>query len=421
MSDEDTNAGGTDAGGTNGQDTDATGGDARGGDAAGSDGQDAAAAGTDDGGADRQERWTAAWRKAPRALSRSPREPGIGELLEHLAGLDHDPDRPVDLYGDGVVADLERRVAELLGTEDAAFFPTGTMAQQVALRCWAGRTGNPLVALHPLSHPEMWEGGALSAVSGLRTTHPTRERRQPSAEEVRDLPEPFGTLMVELPLRDAGFVLPSWEELEELVEAAREREAVVHFDGARLWETTVHFGRPLPEIAALADSVYVSLYKSLGGLSGAALAGPRGFVEETRVWRHRYGGQVVQQFPQALSALAGLDRELPRLPSYVAQARVVAEALAAGLAEEGVPWFAVHPEVPHTHQFQVWLPYDADVLTEASVRQAEETGTALFRVWSPEGPPGLAMTEVTVTGPGLSWTADDVAAAVADFVSRVGA
>ncbi|QES52491.1 threonine aldolase [Streptomyces venezuelae] len=367
----------------------------------------------------KQERWTAAWRKARRSLSRSVREPGLGELLERLTGLDYDPDQPVDLYGDGVVADLERRVAELLGTQDAAFFPSGTMAQQVALRCWAGRTGNPLVALHPLSHPEMWEGGALSAVSGLRTTHPTRSRRQPTAEEVRDLPEPFGTLMVELPLRDAGFLLPSWEELEELVEAAREREAVVHFDGARLWETTVHFGRPLSEIAGLADSVYVSFYKSLGGLSGAALAGPRDFVAETRVWRHRYGGQIFQQFPQALAALAGLDRELPRLPSYVAQARRVAEALGAGFAEAGVPWFRVHPEVPHTHQFQVWLPYDADRLTEASVRQAEETGTALFRVWSPDGPPGLAVTEVTVTEPGLSWTAEDVRAAVAEFTARL--
>ncbi|MEV8537239.1 beta-eliminating lyase-related protein [Streptomyces sp. NPDC051211] len=358
-------------------------------------------------------------RGARQALSRGPRESTVRELLDRLAGLTDGQDRPVDIYGDGVVADLERRVAELLGMEDAAFFPSGTMAQQVALRCWAGRTGNPLVALHPLSHPEMWESGALSVVSGLRTTHPTRERRQPTAEEVRGLPEPFGTLMVELPLRDAGFLLPSWEELEELVEAGREREAVVHFDGARLWETTAHFGRPLSEIAGLADSVYVSFYKSLGGLSGAVLAGPRDFVEETRVWRHRYGGQIFQQFPQALAALAGLDRELPRLPSYVAQARVVAEALAAGFAEAGVPWFRVHPETPHTHQFQVWLPFEADRLTEAAVRQAEETGTSLFGRWGADGPPGMAVTEVTITAPGLSWTPSDVRVAVAEFVSRI--
>ena len=95
---------------------------------------------------------------------------------------------------------------------------------------------------------------------------------------MRDFEEPFGTLMLELPLRDAGFVLPTWDELTDTVEAARERDAVVHFDGARLWECTPHFGRPLPEIAGLADSVYVSFYKSLGGLSGAALAGSADLV-----------------------------------------------------------------------------------------------------------------------------------------------
>ncbi|MGW7085376.1 threonine aldolase family protein [Streptomyces sp. NPDC054871] len=330
-----------------------------------------------------------------------------------------DPDEPADIYGNGVVARLEDEVARLLGKETAAFFPTGTMAQQVALRCWAGRTGNATVALHPDAHPEVHEGGALSAVSGLRTVHPTREPRLPTAEEVRDFEEPFGTLMLELPLRDAGFVLPSWEELEEVVEAARERDAVVHFDGARLWECTPHFGRPLAEIAGLADTVYVSFYKSLDGLSGAVLAGPRTLVDEARTWRHRYGGQVFQQFPAAVAALLGLKNTLPRLPDYVAHARVVADALREGFAAAGVPWSRVHPERPHTHQFQVWLPYDAEVLTEAALEQAEETKTQLFGRWFPDGPPGLSVTEVTVTEAGLEWTPDDVNDAVAEFVRRL--
>ncbi|WP_405529852.1 beta-eliminating lyase-related protein [Streptomyces avidinii] len=368
---------------------------------------------------ERTKRLVAAWRGAGRRLSRSLLEPTVGELLGSLAEAPYDLDGPADVYGDGVVAALERRVAELLGMQDAAFFPSGTMAQQIALRCWAARTGNPVVALHPMSHPERWEGDALSAVSGLRVAHPTTEARQPSAEEVASMGEPFGTLMVELPLRDAGFLLPTWEELEALTDAARERDAVVHFDGARLWESTVHFGRTLPEIAGLADSVYVSFYKSLGGLSGAALAGPREFVEETRVWRHRYGGQIFRQFPQALSALAGLERELPRLPSYVAQARMVAGALRSAFADSGVPWARINPEEPHTHQFQVWLPYEADRLTEAGLRQAEETGTVLFRRWSAEGPPGLAVTELDITEPGLSWTEADVHEAVSAFVARI--
>ncbi|MFJ7492833.1 threonine aldolase family protein [Streptomyces sp. NPDC097727] len=369
-------------------------------------------------------RRTHAWRAAERVLMRPPVYRSLGERLAALAagaGSVTDPDRPVDIYGDGVVAELEGRIAELLGMEAAAFFPTGTMAQQVALRCWAGRTGNSTVALHPLAHPEVHERGAFEAVSGLRTVHPTSEPRLPTAQEIRDFAEPFGTMMLELPLRDAGFVLPTWEELEAVVAAARERDAVVHVDGARLWECAPHFGRELPEIAALADSVYVSFYKTLGGISGAALAGPESLIEEARTWRHRYGGQLFQQFPAALAALIGLEQELPQLPSYVAQAKVVAGAMAEGFSAAGVGWFRVHPKPPHTHQFQVWLPYKADVLAEASVRQAEETGVALFRVWHPaaSGPPGVSFTEVTVGREGLEWTAGDVRAAVAEFVKRL--
>lgn len=367
----------------------------------------------------------AAWRQAERILSWAPMDRSLGEQLASLtadAGTVTDLGRQADIYGDGVVAELEQRIAVALGMEAAAFFPTGTMAQQVALRCWAGRTGNSTVALHPLAHPETHEGGALGAVSGLRTVHPTSEPRLPSADEIRDFGEPFGTLMLELPLRDAGFVLPTWEELEAVVAAARERDAVVHFDGARLWECTSHFGRELPEIVALADSVYVSFYKTLGGLSGAALAGSASLIEEARTWRHRYGGQVFQQFPAALSALIGLDRQLPQLPSYVAQAKVVAAALAEGFAEAGAGWHRVHPQPPHTHQFQVWLPYPPDVLSEAAVRQAEETGVALFRKWHPAppaGPPGISFTEVTVTEAGLTWTAADVKSALGEFLKRL--
>ncbi|WP_246342055.1 threonine aldolase family protein [Streptomyces physcomitrii] len=329
-------------------------------------------------------------------------------------------DERVDLYGDGVVRRLEERVAGLLGTEAAAFFPTGTMAQQVALRCWAARTGNPTVALHPLAHPELHERGAFGTVSGLRTIHATRRPRLPDPEEIHALEEPFGTLMLELPLREAGFVLPTWEELTATVEAAREREAVVHFDGARLWESATHFGRPLSEIAALADSVYVSFYKSLEGFGGAALAGPQSLIEEATAWRHRYGGQIFQQFPTALSALVGLDRELPRLPSYVAQARVVAEAVRAGFGRSDPGWWRVHPGVPHTHQFKVWLPWPPELLDEVSLAMAEETGTALFSGWhtTVTDPPGIAATEVTLGAPGLEWTAAQVESAAAEFVTR---
>ncbi|WP_183392602.1 threonine aldolase family protein [Kineococcus radiotolerans] len=391
--------------------------------------------------ATRGEREVRAVQRAAHVLDRPTTTATLRQRLDDLAVAagGADLDSSVDVYGDGVVTDLERRVADLLGTEDAAFFPSGTTAQQVALRCWAARDGRGdgpgdgrgdergdgrgTVALHALSHLLVHESDALPRLAGLRTVPVTTAPRPTTADDVRGVAEPFGTLVLELPLRDAGYLLPTWEELVDVTAAARDRGAAVHVDGARLWETTDHFGRPLDQIAALADSVYVSFYKSLRGLSGAALAGPAAFVEHARLERHRYGGNIFQQFPAALTALHGLDQELPRLPAQVARARVVAHALAGELTAAGVPWFAVHPATPHTHQFQLWLPHPADVLTEAATRQAERTGTALLtHPWREPGlPPGLSRTEITVGRAGLEWDADDVRAAVREFLTDLAA
>ncbi|GAA3643521.1 hypothetical protein GCM10022267_32570 [Lentzea roselyniae] len=128
-------------------------------------------------------------------------------------------------------------------------------------------------------------------------------------------------------------------------------------------------------------------------MSGAALAGTQDFVDQARVWRHRYGGMLFQQWPAALSAMHGLDTVLPKLGAQVAHAKVVAEAM--GLPE------------PHTHQFAFHLPGDPARLTELS-------GKFLGSFWQ-DG--SLAKTEVTVAGPAMEWTADEVREAWAEFQS----
>ena len=165
----------------------------------------------------------------------------------------------------------------------------------------------------------------------------------------------------------------------------------------------------------------MSFYKSLGGISGAALAASDDVVAEAKAWRHRYGGMLFQQFPAALAALVGLRPELPRLPSYVAHAKTVARALREGLAEAGAVWPQLYPAEPHTHQFQLWLPYPADVLNEAATLQAEQTSTALFGRGTFREPavPGLSMLEVTVSAAALEWTAAEVRNAAAEFAARL--
>lgn len=259
--------------------------------------------------------------------------------------------------------------------------------------------------MHPMHHLEVHERRAYATLTGLRPIWPTREPRQPTAQEVRDVDEPFGTLLIELPLREAGFILPSFEELTDLVEAARDRGARVHFDGARLWESTPHLGQDLATVAALADSVYVSFYKTLGGISGAALAGSADLIAQARAWHHRYGGQLFQQWPAVLAALIGLDTELPRLDEYVAHAKVIAATLAA------LPGARVHPNPPHTHQFQLWLPQSAETLNEAVLTLAEQERTWFIGGWRDVS--GLATAEVTITADALAWTPDDVRATAA--------
>ncbi|MEV7601748.1 beta-eliminating lyase-related protein [Kitasatospora sp. NPDC089797] len=346
------------------------------------------------------DRLRAARRACTRFLSGS-RPPTMHERLTALLAAVEPGDHP-DFYGTGgPVGELEKRTAALLGTEDAVFFPTGTMAQQVALRHHAERTGNRAVALHPLSHIERHERHAHLQLTGLRGLWPTTATRQPTAAELRGLGEPFGTLAVELPLRDPGFLLPSWDDLVDLVAAARESGARVHFDGARLWNTTTHFGRPLHEIAALADSVYVSFYKDLGGISGAALAGDKALTAYARTWRHRYGGQLYQQWPAALSALIGLDTVLPLIPGYTRHAATLAPALAA------LPGARLFPAAPTTHEFQLWLPHPARALNAAVLALAEQERIWFIPEWT-DAAPGLACAEIGLDGPAQDWTAQEV-------------
>lgn len=330
----------------------------------------------------------------------------LAELATYAQG------RQPDWYGrGGLIDELEERVAALLGMEAAVFLPSGVMAQQVALRVWAEETGRDTVALHGLCHIEMRESGATWELHRLRPRYLTRDKRLPTVDDLARIPGPLGSLTLELPLREVDHKLPTWADLVALCAAARERGARVHFDGARLWESTVHFGHSLAEIAANADSVYVSFYKLLGGLSGSAVAGPAGFAESVRQWRHRHGGTVVTQYPPLLAALRSLEATLPRVPEFVAYAAELAEAIAA------VPGLRVSPRPPHTNAFAVYFDRDEESMTEAGLRYAEE-----YRVWpgrwSPAGVPGWSVAECSVGPMTVAWKPVEIAAILAEVRDR---
>ena len=317
-----------------------------------------------------------------------------------------------DGYGErGPVAVLEQEVAELLGKPAGVFFVSGNMGQQAALRVWCERRGSLRVALPDLAHQLHHEADGPRVLQGFRFEMLTSGRRTATAADLRALPEGLGAVQVELPLREAGCLLPSWEDLAEVSASARERGIPLHMDGARLWESQPFYDRPLAEIAAVADTVYVSFYKGLGGLAGAVVVGDPDVAAELRTWRTRMGGTIFRMTPYAVSALVGLRTHLPQMGEYVEWAR----SLAAELVERGL---TVEPHPPHTNTFQVFAAGDADVVTERVVAFMEKESVVPSGAWRTAEVPGMTMTEVTAHSAALAHDPATVAAWYADFVRQ---
>jgi threonine aldolase len=306
----------------------------------------------------------------------------------------------VDVYGNGgEVAALEQEVAELLGKPAAVFLPTGILAQQSVLRVYADRAGTSRVAVHGLAHLLVHELNALEEVHQLRIERLTSEPRQPRPDELAAIP---GKLAA---------VLPTWDELVVFSESCAERGVPLHLDGARLWESTPYLEHSLAEIAALASTVYVSFYKVLGGISGAALAGPEDVIAEVRRWQRRLGGNLYSLFPYAVSARNGLRTVLPLMDDLHRRAVEVAMALQS----EG---FRVFPEPPHTNSFRIYAPRAAESIEQAAVARMERTHESLSGPWQPADVPGWSWVEVVMTPASLEWQIDEIAKAFGELLAR---
>jgi threonine aldolase len=282
-------------------------------------------------------------------------------------------DLSFDRYGEAEwLADFESEVARELGKEAAAFMPSGTMAQQIALRIWCERRANSTIAFHPTSHLELHESRAYAFLHGLRALTVGPPAALMTAKDFETISEPVGALLLELPQREIGCRLPEWDDLLALVAAARRAGTPVHLDGARLWEAAPHYGRSHAEIAAPFDSVYVSFYKGLGALAGAMLAGDAGFVAQARTWQHRHGGRLVTIAPLALSARAAFAGNLSKMAGYRERARAIARGLS------GVANVTIVPDPPHTNTFHLFLQGSREDLEQRALDYARETGTLAF-------------------------------------------
>jgi threonine aldolase len=319
---------------------------------------------------------------------------------------------PTDFYGDGgAVASLEERVAKLLAKPRALFFFKGVLAQLCVLRAYADQQASKLVALHPLSHIDYDEANAIEHLHGLT---PLRLGRSApfTAKDLGGTTERLACAVVELPLRRAGYLLPAWEELIAISGWCRGHGVPLHLDGARLWEAAAGYGRSLPELTALADSVYVSFYKGLGGIAGCVVAGEESYIEKLKVWKTRHGGNVFSSYPFAVAAHIGLDRYLPKFSRYVDRARKLAIRVAA------IPGLQIYPAPPDVNAFHILIPGRPDRMTAAHRAFSTETSTWLFNGFAEAPLPMHSIAEVVIGDTNESYTDDEAVEWVSAFARR---
>lgn len=319
-----------------------------------------------------------------------------------------------DRYGDcALIGAFEAKVATLLGKPAAAFVPSGTMAQQIALRIACERAGNFHIAMHPTSHLELHEERAYARLHSLRASLLGERARPTSARDLADLAETPAALLVELPAREIGGRLPAWPELAALSALARERGVWRHMDGARLWEARECYApATYADICAQFDSVYVSFYKGIGALAGAILAGPEDFIAEARVWRRRHGGTLVQLHPFVASAAMRFDAQLGKMAAYRARALDFAAALA------GIDGLTVQPQPPQVNLFHLHLDAPQEALVAARDRIAAEDGAWLAPRFSTEAP-GTASAEIYVGDRLLATSASEDRRLLAPLYARL--
>jgi threonine aldolase len=306
------------------------------------------------------------------------------------------PDARPDHYGEGdYVEAFESRMAALVDKEAAVLMPSGTMAQQVALRIHCDRRHVRAVAFHPTCHLELHEQAGYAHMHGLTAELVGHRDGLIELGDLEALRAPIGALLLELPQREIGGRLPEWDDLVAQVEWARQRDVATHLDGARIWEAAPYYGRAHAEIAGLFDTVYISLYKGLGGLAGSVLAAPADVVAEARVWRHRHGGNVFHMYPLAAAAEHGLATLVPQMSRFLSHAR----ALAGALRE--VPGVEVVPDPPQTPLFHVHLRGERDALERRAWELSLERRVWLFGRLQPTPSPGVQKLELTVEEPAL--------------------
>jgi threonine aldolase len=312
-----------------------------------------------------------------------------------------------DVYGeDPTVAALQERVAAMLGKESALFVSSGTMGNQLAIRCHTEPGDEVIVGegAHPMFH----ESGAAPALSGIQFAIAGKGGLY-TADEMEALIKPkaywsprTSLVCVENTHNRAGGRIFPQDAAVAVATRAHAHGLGVHLDGARLWNAHIATRRPLNELAAPFDTVSVCFSKGLGAPVGSALAGPRPFIERARRFRKMWGGGMRQSGILAAAAIFALDHHLERLASDHAHAQKLAQATAK-IAGVRVDLATVETNI-------VNLDLDAPITAERVSAAARERGLLI----NPSAPQRLrAVLHLDVAPPDVDSAARILAEAVA--------
>ena len=254
------------------------------------------------------------------------------------AALARHPGKEDNYLKGGAVTELEQAFATMLGKEDCCMLPTGTLANNLAVRILCGDRRHLIVQQD--SHLYADESDGPSIMSGLTMQPIAPGKAAPTIDEIRAAvmdaehrayPLKVGAISIESPVRRHDGESVPLATLQQVCGLAKEKGIGTHWDGARAFMLTGTPGFDMKKTASQFDTVFVSLYKALHAPFGAMLAGPKDKIAQARDLRHVFGGLIYHGWVAALPALDALDGFTDRWT----RSRAAAEQLFAKLQAAG--------------------------------------------------------------------------------------
>lgn len=228
---------------------------------------------------------------------------------------------------------LQEKVAAMFGMEDALFFPSGTMANQTAIKIHT-QPGDRMFC-DKWAHVYNYEGGGAAFNAGVTSCLIDGNRGMFTAEQLEslvggrnDIHTPYSKLVcVENTTNKGGGACWDFEELQKIQKVAKVNDLAYHLDGARLFNALVAKNETPKQYGELFDTISICLSKGLGAPVGSVLVGSKAHIEKALRVRKLFGGGMRQAGFLAAAGIYALDSQVERLATDHQKAKEIGEVL----------------------------------------------------------------------------------------------